>query len=222
MSSSRCSTSYASPQHEELLDARGRGVRLPEVASPVLLRMRWARLIFFRVCPRAAMKLRAATLLLCATCASFSHAYAPTARFAAVAAASPPRAAARMGLMDWMSRLIYDKELSGSRRRPSKSDAAGSAAMSRLKVVLAHDRTGLDEITMAKIRVEIQAVVAKYVVIDEQQVQFDMQNDDKITLVTATFPLTGARALAGASGYISSSGPAIAPVAPIDDESLSA
>ena len=50
MSSSRCSTSYASPQHEELLDARGRGVRLPEVASPVLLRMRWARLIFFRVC----------------------------------------------------------------------------------------------------------------------------------------------------------------------------
>ena len=42
--------------------------------------------------------------------------------------------------------------------------------MSRLKVVLASDRTGLDEITMAKIRGEIQAVVAKYLVINENDV----------------------------------------------------
>ena len=78
-------------------------------------------------------------------------------------------------------------------RRPSSKGAAGDAAVSRLKVVLAHDRTGLDEITMAKIRSEIQAVVAKYVVIDVDSVQFDMQNDEEITLVTASFPLQGSR-----------------------------
>ena len=53
----------------------------------------------------------------------------------------------------------------------SAGNGAGASAMSRLKVVLAHDRTGLDELTMAKIRGEIQAVVAKYVIIDESDVQ---------------------------------------------------
>ena len=83
-------------------------------------------------------------------------------------------------------------------RRPGAGSAAGSTAASRLKVVLAADRTGLDETTMAKIRKEIQAVVAKYVEIDTGEVLFDMQNDDELTLVTATFPLVGKRKLAGA------------------------
>ena len=78
-----------------------------------------------------------------------------------------------------------------------------------MKVVLAHDRTGLDELTMAKIRGEIQAVVAKYVVINVEDVVFDMQNDDDLTLVTASFPLAGSRPQA--AGGISSSGPAIPP-----------
>ena len=63
--------------------------------------------------------------------------------------------------------------------------------MSRLKVVLAHDRTGLDEFTMAKIRAEIQEVISKYVVIEEADVQFNLEQDDSLTLVTASFPLKG-------------------------------
>ena len=58
-------------------------------------------------------------------------------------------------------------------------------------------------------RSQIQAVVAKYVKIKTEEVQFDMQNDDELTLVTATFPLAGPRA--GVAGAISSSGPALAP-----------
>ena len=58
--------------------------------------------------------------------------------------------------------------------------------MSRLKVVLAHDRTGLDEITMAKIRVEIQAVVAKYVRLEalEPEVLCEAPNTCETTVTT--------------------------------------
>ena len=70
-------------------------------------------------------------------------------------------------------------------RRPT----AGSSAMSRLKVVLAQDRTGLDEATLTKIRKEIQDVISKYVTIDLKDVQFDMQSDNDVTLCTASFPL---------------------------------
>ena len=76
----------------------------------------------------------------------------------AVAARSP---APRMGLMDFLSNILYDNAVARSKSRRGASGAAGSAAMSRLKVVLAHDRTGLDETTLAKIRAEIQEVVAK-------------------------------------------------------------
>ena len=61
--------------------------------------------------------------------------------------------------------------------------------MSRLKVVLAQDRTGLDEATLTKIRKEIQDVISKYVTIDLKDVQFDMQSDNDVTLCTASFPL---------------------------------
>ena len=96
-------------------------------------------------------------------------------------------------------------------RRPTKGAGAANAAASRLKVVLAHDRTGLDEITMAKIRGEIQAVVAKYVKINVDDVAFDMQNDNEITLVTASFPLTVEPRAGARAGAISGSGPSIAP-----------
>lgn len=78
-----------------------------------------------------------------------------------------------------------------SDRSSGSRSAAGSAALSRLKVVLAHDRTGLDELTMEKIRTEIQGVVSKYCAVEEDDVRFDLYNDDDMTLVSATFPLRG-------------------------------
>lgn len=124
-------------------------------------------------------------------------------------AAAPPQraAAAQMGLMNWLGTVLYERDVSKAVSRPGAGKSAASASMSRLKVVLAHDRTGLDEITMAKIRNEIQAVVAKYVIVNDEDVQFDMRNDDELTLVTATFPLAGPRAIAGG---ISAEGPTLA------------
>ena len=105
----------------------------------------------------------------------------------------PRSPAAAMGLMDWLSNLLYEGEVSKSRSRRGRNGAAGSTAVSRLKVVLASDRTGLDDATLGKIRAEIQEVIAKYVVIDVEDVDFNLVNDDQLTLVTATFPLKGTR-----------------------------
>ena len=138
--------------------------------------------------------LRGVLLGMLATASAFTAA-APSA--AVAARPLPPSSsaallrrtpAARMGLMDFLSNLLYDG------RRSAPSSGAGSDALSRLKVVLAADRTGLDEQTMAKIRIEIQEVISKYVNIIDDDIMFDLQSDDKITLVTATFPLRGARA----------------------------
>ena len=159
-----------------------------------------------------------ARLALCVICGFVtpSHGYTmlPGARPAASrlsVPASRTSAAPGMGLIDWLGTMIYERELGDAKRRPSAGDSAGSSAVSRLKVVLAHDRTGLDEITMAKIRGEIQAVVAKYVTIDVDDVCFDMQNDDEITLVTASFPLQAPRSPLQRAGAISGGGPSIAP-----------
>ena len=114
-----------------------------------------------------------------------------------------------MGILDFLQSLIYDKPvekkcvlfftLRARMHRPNsplifilfsfRRPSAGSSAMSRLKVVLAQDRTGLDEATLTKIRKEIQDVISKYVTIDLKDVQFDMQSDNDVTLCTASFPL---------------------------------
>ncbi len=86
--------------------------------------------------------------------------------------------------------------------QPDDADAderSSGAAVSRLKVVLAHDRSGVDETTMAAIRKELQDVVAKYVTIDEENVNFDIMTDERLTLLTATFPLSQSRAVADRS-----------------------
>ena len=98
-----------------------------------------------------------------------------------------------MGLMDWISRLLYDDQVKQARSRRGGTSSAATASLSRLNVILAHDRTGLSEVTMAKIREEIQQVIAKYVYIDTENVVFNLETDDQLTLVTATFPLSGAR-----------------------------
>ena len=68
-----------------------------------------------------------------------------------------------MGLMDFLANMLYDKSVTRAANRPGAQGAAGSTALSRLKVVLAHDRAGLDPQTMDKIRDEIQEVVSKCV-----------------------------------------------------------
>ena len=89
--------------------------------------------------------------------------------------------APQMGLMDLLKTFFYKGEPQGKK--------SSSAGLSRLKVVLAHDRSGIDAETMEKIRAEIQEVVAKYAVLEEQNVDLNIINDDRLTVLTATFPV---------------------------------
>ena len=112
-----------------------------------------------------------------------------------------------MGLLDWLGDFIYERSLEDARQSPKGKTGASSSAVSRLKVVLAHDRTGLDEFTMAKIRSEIHDVIAKYVQIDEDSIRFNLEQDDSMTLVTAVFPLVGGP---NGRGVVTSGGPSVA------------
>ena len=99
----------------------------------------------------------------------------------AVAPRAPPRAASpeMLGVLDRLTELLF----------PDSKSGTSSTAVSRLKLVLANDRTGVDEATMRQIRSEIQDVVTKYLAIDEEGVNFDVMTDDRLTLLTATFPI---------------------------------
>ena len=134
---------------------------------------------------------------------------------AAVARPAVRRAptAPQMGLVEFLQNFFASDVDAGP--------AAKSMAVDRLKVVLAHDRAGIDEKTMLKIREEIFTVLSKYVVLDEEAVNFDVtcaaarrpaaaplapshptlpllrRNEDRLTLLTASFPLLRRRAEEG-------------------------
>ena len=150
------------------------------------------------------MHLRLVALVIAAAVTSTNAFVAPTT-VARPAVARRAPAAPQMGLVEFLQNFFASDVDAGP--------AAKSMAVDRLKVVLAHDRAGIDEKTMLKIREEIFTVLSKYVVLDEEAVNFDVtcaaarrpaaaplapshptlpllrRNEDRLTLLTASFPL---------------------------------
>jgi len=152
-------------------------------------------------------------LALVAAAVTSTHAFvAPATPLSRPAVRRAP-AAPQMGLVEFLQNFFASDVDAGP--------AAKSMAVDRLKVVLAHDRAGIDEKTMLKIREEIFTVLSKYVVLDEEAVNFDVtcaaarrpaaaplapshptlpllrRNEDRLTLLTASFPLLRRRAEEG-------------------------
>lgn len=144
-------------------------------------------------------------LALVAAAVTSTHAFvAPSTPLSRTAVRRAPTAP-QMGLVEFLQNFFASDVDAGP--------AAKSMAVDRLKVVLAHDRAGIDEKTMLKIREEIFTVLSKYVVIEEEAVNFDVtcaaarfpaaaplapshptlpllrRNEDRLTLLTASFPL---------------------------------
>ena len=65
--------------------------------------------------------------------------------------------------------------------KPSRLVAKG-----RLHLVLAHDRTGLDGGRLQELRAEIAAVIAKYVPIDADAVEIQIETRNRATQLTVS------------------------------------
>ena len=62
-------------------------------------------------------------------------------------------------------------------------------AKGRLHLVLAHDRTGLDGARLHEMRQEIAAVIAKYVPIDADAVEIQIETRSRETQLTVSSPI---------------------------------
>lgn len=81
--------------------------------------------------------------------------------------------------MDLLERLFN--------RNPSPSSR--DEAKQRLKLIIAHDRSGLSEETLETMRQEILEVVARYVEIDIESTEFNLESEEGVTALSANLPI---------------------------------
>lgn len=73
---------------------------------------------------------------------------------------------------------------------PRQNDASSrQKAKERLQVVLAHDRATVTPDTINSMRKEILDVVARYVDIDKEEMEFGLENSQRATSLIAHFPI---------------------------------
>ena len=62
-------------------------------------------------------------------------------------------------------------------------------AKSRLKLIIAHDRASINPDMLEAMREEILDVVARYVEVNREEMQFSLSNDQRMTSLTANLPI---------------------------------
>ena len=62
-------------------------------------------------------------------------------------------------------------------------------AKSRLKLIIAHDRASINSDMLTAMREEILDVVARYVEVDREEMEFSLSNDRRMTSLTANLPI---------------------------------
>ena len=62
-------------------------------------------------------------------------------------------------------------------------------AKSRLKLIIAHDRASINPDMMQAMREEILEVVARYVEVNREEMEFSLSNDQRMTSLNANLPI---------------------------------
>ncbi len=97
--------------------------------------------------------------------------------------------------MGWLSKLFSLDELSEA-TEGSTTQAGGdsrSDACNRLKLVLMHDRTQLSPDIMEKMRDELVSVISRYVDIDQDALQLNLESESNTVALVANIPLRSNR-----------------------------
>ena len=72
---------------------------------------------------------------------------------------------------------------------PRGNQSSREAAKQRLKLVLAHDRADLSAEMVEAMRKEILEVVSRYVEIDTEDSEFNLESDNRATALVANLPI---------------------------------
>lgn len=73
------------------------------------------------------------------------------------------------------------------------AEKSGEKAKDRLKLVLMHDRTDISPEVLDKLRRDIIGVINRYVEIDEQRIELELENEDRAVMLVANIPVMTVR-----------------------------
>ena len=69
------------------------------------------------------------------------------------------------------------------------SEGSGQKAKDRLRIVLIHDRTDISPQLLDNLRDEIVTVLTKYMDIDNEKIEIDLDRDEKSVALVANIPV---------------------------------
>ncbi|MBR6162486.1 cell division topological specificity factor MinE [bacterium] len=74
-----------------------------------------------------------------------------------------------------------------------KGEQTSQCAANRLQVILMHDRTKLDAVTMGKMREELIEVFSKYVIIDKEELEIGLKSEGDSVALMLNIPIIRAK-----------------------------